>query len=371
MADAFGSLEQRLTDLADTRTIQALSDRVDEYRVRSRSEVAQVAERLERLESDSARMLELLRAVGTSVDQLEVPQPAAAPVVDPAAPVDLGPLVDAVRGLRDDIALAIGELRVELQAAIGDRPAPSVPATPVSDERFAAIETAISALRDDLAIERLESSMRSLSEDTSGLRTDVRRSFERVLLSIENAEQAVVGEVRAIDHRLGGMADDLRLVRSMRDGLEALASGVDAVRQLSARSATSSQMVDLTRDLTQVLAEIEAARAQVLAVDQHVGRAQAGAIDVTASGDPVPDVRRAVEELEKTLSGEIGDLGRRIEELATRAGPPVAAEQEEDPLVRRLRSLATSARQLGLGISEDIRARRAKPGRPLRATRKR
>lgn len=408
MADAFGSLERRLNDVADKEGLQALSDRIDEYRVRGRSEVAQIAERIERLEA----------ALATAAR-------------DAAGRGDDGELVEVVRGMGDDLAVAIAELRAETANAVErvvadqgtrlarlhevlgqvrDRPAPPalddlqatlteirdelrgvhgeivsvgsqlrtdlaadaadqrdrlvevLSSVPVGDERFAAIEQAVAALRDDVAIERLETSMRTISEDTSGLRSDVRRSFERVLLSIDNVEQSVVGEVRAIDHRLGGMADDLRLVRSMRDGLEALSSGVDAVRQLAARGATSTQMVDLTRDLTHVLAEIETARAQVLAVDQHVGLAHAGTIDVGVEAD----VRREVEDLERTVSEGITDLGRRIEALASTSAPQTGVD--EDPLVRRLRSLATSARQLGMGMAEDLRSRRRR-SRPLRASR--
>jgi hypothetical protein len=351
MADSFGSVEQQL---------QALSDRMDEYRVRGRSEVGQVAERLDRLEASLAERSRS-NGPGLSIDAVER-------------------LIDVIRGLRDDMAAAIGEVRLEAAASIdrvvseqnarlGQLQLPALPAG--SDDRLESIESTIASLRDELAIERLETSLRQMGgelervvEDTSDLRNDVRRSFERVLVSIDNAEHAVVGEVRAIDNRIGGMAEDLRLVRTLRDGLEALAAGVDSVRQLAARSATTSQMTELATDLSAVLAEIEAARAQVLAVDQHVGLVQAGAIDV--GRPPDDDVHRSVEHLERTVTEEIGELGRRIEELAGRSSStesPTETEtgtgtEPEDPLVRRLRSLATSARQLGHGMAEDLRSRR-------------
>lgn len=440
MADAFGSLEQRLSDLADAERLQALSDRVDEYRVRNRSEVAQLAERIERLDTETTRAIELLRIVGETLDRddrglanrIDAIADRRPPwvdelnermlilehrIADGPAVADSGTnerLIEAVRGLRDDIAVAIGELRVETtahiervlteqgsrlirvqdairgevvggtgqlrtdiasdQAALRDRLVEEVSnalraTTPAGAdaERLAAIENVIASLRDELAIDRLETSMRSMGsdlekvvEDTTGLRADVKKSFERVLFTINSAEESLTGEVRAIDHRLSGMADDVRLVRGLRDSLEALASGVDSVRQLASRSATSSQMAELTRDLSTVLAEIETARSQVLTVDQQVGLVQAGAIDV---GGPANDeVTRTVEHLERAVTDEIGDLGRRIEELAESviAQPPVVSEPPEltDQIAKRLRSLASSARQLGLGMAEDMRARR-------------
>jgi hypothetical protein len=287
MADSFGSLEQRL---------QALSDRT------------------ERIESESARAMELLLSIGTTLE-------AALGAALDASPRDPRPL---------KVTAAEGERLVD--------------------------------------IDRLEASLRDVAQDTSGLRADVRRSFDRVLHSITTAEESLTGEVRAIDHRLGGMGDDLRLVRGMRDGLEALSSGIDSVRQLAARSATSSQMGDLAHDLSTVLAEIETARAHVLSVDQQVGRAQADAIDV---GAPPREMQRTVEKLERTVSDEIGDLGRRIEALADTviAAAPVSKPDQPpdvgDQIALRLKSLATSARQLGLGMAEELKARRA--ARPLKA----
>lgn len=433
MADSFGSFEQRLGGLADADLVKALSDRTDEYRVRTRAELAQLAASLERLQAQAptpaptrpAWVDELVQRLGVLERRL-ADRPAAAP--SPAPAIDTGAsdqVLEAVRGLRDEMAVTLGELRAETAAAIDrviadqsgrlarlhdalataraeppstarfeevqrildevrdelrtvhgeivssagqlrtdlaaeatvqrDRLVDAVRAVPIADDRFAAIERVIASLRDELAIDRLESSLRDMAEDTSGLRADVRRSFDRVLHEISTSEESLKGEVRAIDHRLTGFGEDLRLVRGLRDGLEALAAGVDAVRHLASRSATSSQMGELAADLSTVLAEIETARAQVLSVDQQVGRVQAGAIDLPAT----TDVTRSVEDLERTVTEEMADLGARIEELAERA---VGATPTDDPIGRRLRSLATSARQLGMGIGEDLKARRsAKP----------
>jgi hypothetical protein len=437
MADSFGSFEQRLAGLADADLIKALSDRTDEYRVRTRAELAQVAEALERLQAQTpARPVwvdELVARLGTLERKL-VDRPAAAPgAVSAPDPAATEQVLGAVRGLRDEMAVALGELRAETTAAIErviaeqsgrltrlqdalataraeppstarleevqrildevrdelrtvhgeivssagqlrtdlaaeatvqrDRLVDAIQAVPIAEDRFASIERVIASLRDELAIDRLESSLRDMAEDTSGLRADVRRSFDRVLHEISTSEESLKGEVRAIDHRLSGFGEDLRLVRGLRDGLEALAAGVDSVRHLASRSATSSQMGELAADLSTVLAEIETARAQVLSVDQQVGRIQAGAIDLPATSD----VTRSVEDLERTVTEEMADLGARIEELAERA---VGEAPTDDPIGRRLRSLATSARQLGMGIGEDLKARRA-AAKPKSRARKR
>lgn len=441
MADAFGSLEQRLVDLAEADRLQALSDRIDEYRVRGRSEVVQVSDRIERIESEQQRALDLLRSIGTAADTSlhrpawvdELTERLSAierrvqekPVVDLAGPFDR--LIEAVRGLRDDIAVAIGELRVETSASIerviteqnsrlsrlhealgAARAEPTstaridelqrqldevlaevrsvhgevltasgqlrtdlaadvaalrgtvVPGTGVDDDRLAAIEDVLASLRDELAIDRLETSLRDMAQDTSGLRADVRRSFDRVLHEISATEESLKGEVRAVDNRLTGFGDDLRLVRGLRDGLEALASGVDAVRQLASRSATSSQMGELAQDLGTVLAEIESARSQVLSVDQQVGALHASSIEVT------PDIKQDVQDLERKVTDDIADLGARIEEIADRAvaASATSADEPDDPLAARLKGLATSARQLSMGIAEDLRARRAARRKP-------
>ncbi|MEA3056173.1 MAG: hypothetical protein QOD30_1605 [Actinomycetota bacterium] len=277
-----------------------------------------------------------------------------------ARPVWVDELVERIALVERRVG-AQGELVALLHEAVAAASAEPGAALAVPDERFAAIERVLASLRDELAIDRLETSLRDMAEDTSGLRADVRRSFDRVLHEISTTEESLKGEVRAIDQRLTVFGEDLRLVRGLRDGLEALAAGVDSVRQLAARSATSNQMGELATDLSTVLAEIESARAHVLSVDQSVGLAQASTIDVASGGD----VARSVEELERTVTEEMSELGARIEQLAERAVVAASAEPAEDPIVRRLRSLATSARQLGLGITEDLKSRRA--ARPLQA----
>src|SRR3954452_24173739 len=177
MADAFGSLEQRLDDLAAADQVQALSDRTDEYRVRTHAEVVELTDRLEKLESEQQRALDLLRAVGLSIDASTSVRASTASV-DISGPMDR--LIEAVLGLRDDLVVAVGELRAETTAAIergvtdavrDATPAlPPAPAAAVDDGRLAAIENVIASLRDELAIDRLETSLRDMAEDTSGLR---------------------------------------------------------------------------------------------------------------------------------------------------------------------------------------------------------
>jgi hypothetical protein len=398
MADSLGSLEQRLGGLARADQLDALQQApagrpvwVDELAERIAIVERRVADRpagdaaggiddeaadrlvaaVRGLRDDVVVAIGELRAETTTwMERLlteqsnrltRVHEALSSARADPASPArfdDLQQVLDEVRDevrtVHGEIVSNAGQLRTDLAAEATvqrDRLVDAIRAVPIAEDRFTAIERVIASLRDELAIDRLESSLRDMAEDTSGLRADVRRSFDRVLHEISTTEESLKGEVRAIDHRLTGFGEDLRLVRGLRDGLEALAAGVDGVRQLAARSATSSQMGELAADLSTVLAEIETARAQVLSVDQHVGRAQAGAIEVSPTGD----VTKSVEDLERTVTEEMADLGARIEALAERA---VGEQPVEDPIARRLRSLATSARQLGMGITEDVRARR-------------
>lgn len=311
----------------DLRTIEPVDvlarfDAIDAA-LRAAREAPEVVARLEGIEATIAGLRQ------TAVAQ----RGAVAPAPEPAALVARFDAIDhALTAVRADIAAATAPI---------DADDPLEP-------RLQAIEVAVTHLRDDLAIDRLELSLRQMggelervSNDTSGLRSDVR---------------AVLHEVKAIDDRLGAMGDDLRLVRGLRDGLEALASGVDAVRILASKGATSQQMGELGRDLTALLAEIESARSQVLAVDQHVS--QPGAIDVAP----------AIQRLEQAVGDDVDELGRRIEQLAAAVEAQQAQAQHEhdDPpdvteaIASRLRGLATGARQLGLGISEDLRSRNRK-----------
>ena len=280
MADGLGAIEQRLPQFADADHLKALSDRVDEYRVRSRAEVSQLTE--------------VMASMARAVDVLLREQQA---------------LSEAVRGLHHELsALSFPEL------------------------------------------------------DQGGLRDDMRRGFDRVLGAVSSAEQSVTGDVRALDARVGAMSEDMRILRVLRDGLTALASDVDSVRQLAARSATSQQMGEVTRELSAVLREIETARAQVLQVERA----------------PVQVEREVV-----TVTADVDDLGRRIDRLAevveerlaqaTPPPPPASSRGDEphesgepdavDQLAQRLRRMSLSARQLGNGVLEDVRARRKKSGR--------
>lgn len=196
--------------------------------------------------------------------------------------------------------------------------------------------------------------------DQGALREDLRRGFDRMLGAVSSAEQSVTGDVRALDARVGAMSEDMRILRVLRDGLTALASDVDSVRQLAARSATSQQMGEVTRELSAVLREIETARAQVLQVERA----------------PVQVEREVV-----TVTADVDDLGRRIDRLAeaveerlAQAPPPAGPRGDDEPhewnepdavdhLAQRLRRMSLSARQLGNGVLEDVRARRKKSGR--------
>ena len=276
MADNLGAIEQRLPEFANTAQVKALSDRVDEYRVRGRVEMTQLTE--------------VVATMARAVDIVMREQLA---------------LTEAVRGLRTELeSLSVPEL------------------------------------------------------DQGPLREDLRRGFDRVLGAVSSAETAVSGEVRALDARVGAMAEDMRFLRVLRDGLTALAADVDSVRQLAAKSATSQQMAEVTRELSTVLREIESARAQVLEVERAPG--------------PVQVEREVV-----NVSADVDELGRRIDRLAevveqrmTPAPPeppPAAAEHEPaarrepdatDELAERLRRMSQSARQLGNGVLDDLRARR-------------
>jgi hypothetical protein len=116
-------------------------------------------------------------------------------------------------------------------------------------------------------------------------------------------------------------------------------------------------MADVTRELSTVLREIEAARAHVLEVER--------------SPAPVQVEREVV-----TVSADVDELGRRIDRLAEAveqrmSGSPaepaetVSAPTREpdgvDELAARLRGMSKTARQLGNGVLEDLRARRRRP----------
>jgi uncharacterized phage infection (PIP) family protein YhgE len=383
--------------------VRALRDDLAAATTQLQSETTATVERS--ANEHGARLAQLRDAIIEMRDAIaiDLAAPAAPPV---AAPADdevralVAEVRDALQAVHGEIVAGSGQLRTDLaaeQATLRDRLVEAVTGLPASphaaaelvarfeaidaalasiradiaaatapidaedplEPRLIAIESAVTHLRDDFAIDRLELSLRQMggelervSNDTSDLRNDVKRSFDRVLTSITAAEDHVVGEVKAVDQRIGGMADDLRLVRGLRDGLEALASGVDAVRVLASKSATSQQMGELGRDLTSLLAEIESARSQVLAVDQQVS--QPGAIDVTP----------AIQRLEQAVGDDVDELGRRIEQLAAAVEAQQhtadAAPDVSDAIASRLRGLATGARQLGLGISEDLRSRSRK-----------
>ncbi|MCU1377920.1 MAG: hypothetical protein JWN29_903 [Acidimicrobiales bacterium] len=238
-------------------------------------------------------------------------------------PADLGGIFDRIGGIEWRLGEALDPLGGRLDA-LGQRieslrQAPAAPAA--NDQRIADRLAALEAGLDQVA-----------------QRDDVRRGVERVLGAVSSAEEAVSGEVKAVDARIGAIAEEVRIVRVLRDGLEALADGVDGVRQLAARSATSQQMTEVTRELGSVLAEIATARSQVLRVEQSTSPVSA---EVVAVGS------------------EVDVLGRRIDQLAEvieeRMAPGATSE-----VAQRLRQMSESARLLGNGVLEDLRVRRGR-----------
>jgi uncharacterized coiled-coil DUF342 family protein len=207
------------------------------------------------------------------------------------------------------------------------------------DARLGSLEQRLDSLRtagpDGRIADRLAALEAGLEQVAQ--REDVRRGVDRVVSAVSSAEQAVAGEVRAVDARIGAIAEEVRIVRVLRDGLEALADGVDGVRQLAARTATSQQMTEVTAELAAVLREIESARSQVLQVEQSTTPVHA---EVVAVGS------------------EVDDLGKRIDQLAeiveSRVGPGGGSSE----VSQRLRQMSASARQLGNGVLEDLRSRR-------------
>lgn len=202
-----------------------------------------------------------------------------------------------------------------------------------------ALTEAVRGLRTEIA------SLAMPELDAGPLRDDMRRGFDRVLGAVSSAESTVTGELRALDTRVGAMSDDLRILRALRDGLAALASDVDSVRQLAAKSATSQQMADVTRELSTVLREIESARAQVLQVERAPGEVEREVVTVTA---------------------DVDELGRRIDRLAEaveQRREPAPEPDGADELAERLRRMSRTARQLGNGVLDDLRGRRRRQGR--------
>jgi hypothetical protein len=288
-----------------------------------------VTERLARIEAalrpvDLAPVLDRLAALEARLEEVAgtPPTPPAdlGPVAERLAAIEwrMGEVLDPLRDRLAGVEWRLGEALDPIRERLSAHPGPDQPDDILG--RLATIEASLASLRRDLSVE-----LESVAADT-------RRGVDRI-----------VGEVRSVDERVGGMADDLRVVRQLRDGLQDLLDGVDATRQLAARAATSQQMAEVTRELGSVLAEIESARSQVLRVERGPQPAQqAQVVDV-----------------------EVDRLGRRIEQLAEvieerLAAEPEGAKEGEVALqvVERLRHLGAGARQLGNGVLEDLRARR-------------
>ncbi|MCU1485070.1 MAG: hypothetical protein JWN67_1816 [Actinomycetia bacterium] len=239
----------------------------------------------------------------------------------PAPTGDLGGVYDRLGGIEWKLGERLDPLGTRLEAleqqieSLRHVPAPSA-VDPRLAERLASLEAGLEQVAQ---------------------REDVRRGVDRVLGAVSSAEQAVAGEVRAVDARVGAIAEEVRIVRVLRDGLDALADGIDGVRQLASRTATSQQMTEVTRELGAVLAEIETARTQVLRVEQSTSPVAA---EVVAVGS------------------EVDDLGRRIDQLAEVIEDRMAPSTASAEVAQRLRQMSVTARQLGNGVLEDLRSRR-------------
>jgi hypothetical protein len=232
-------VEEQLPELATAERLKALSDRVDEYRVRARAEVGQVAD--------------VVTAVGQGLDVLLRDQQALADhvrrvVADPGA---LAPLTEAIQGLRDDLAESHRQLREEARARqvelrdevldALDRRLAELTNTGIYDrlggiewrmgerldplaDQLAAIEASVVALRaapglatvattpaapDPAVVERLaaiEAGVAAFRRDVTGElgqvahRDDLRRGVDRVLGAVTGAEHADPG-ARGRDER--------------------------------------------------------------------------------------------------------------------------------------------------------------------------
>lgn len=332
MADNLGALEQRLPDLARKTELEHVSDvvtaltRAVDVLLREQSALLEAVRQPVGLD----RLTDAVRALRDDLAEMYERQQRSMPQVE----VDLSPLVGELQSLRADV----GRLRAQRLADAAPPPPAVAPPPPVDlsgvESRLAAIEAHLDrepdpapvqpppppAPTDRAVLERLRAIEDALAELAH--RDDVRRGVERV-----------VGEVKAVDERLGALADDVRIVRQLRDGLAALEEGVGGVRQLTSRTASAQQMADLSRELGAVLGEIAAARNQVLRVEQQATPIHA---DVVA------------------VSKEVDDLGHKIDQLADAVEAKGAAPQ----VTERLRTMSEAARQLGNGILEDLRSRR-------------
>ena len=357
------------------RTVAGVLDGVQQG-----DEVAALAADLRHLRTTlDGRQVVLTEAIGALRGEISTlaEQVAALPTEAPPPPPPpddtairtlLGELRDDFRRLEGELEAASGQLRTEVGARLAElgTGGPTATAAPADlkgifdrlggiewrlgerldplDQRLAALEQRIESLGsrpstvpDHRIADRLAALEAGLEQVAQ--RDDLRRGVDRVLGAVSGSEQAVTGELRAVDARVGALADDVRMVRVLRDGLDALTEGIDGVRQLAARTATSQQMSEVTRELGSVLAEIDSARNHVLRVEQSSGPMAA---DVVAVGT------------------EVDDLGKRIDQLAGVIEERLAGGNAAEVVAERLRQVSASARQLGNGVLEDLRVRRGR-----------
>lgn len=304
-----------------------------------------VTEVIENLRTDLAAVAERIAMIPT-----EAPAPPP-PADDTAVRAALAELRDEMRRLQGELDAAAGQLRTDLAARLdgggieGSAPLPA-DLKGIYD-RLGGIEWRLGERLDPLEhrLAAVEQRLRSLGSDLEHVaqRDDLRRGVDRVLGAVSSTEEAVTGELRAVDARVGALADDVRLVRLLRDQLEALGDGIDGVRQLAARGATSSQMSEVARELGAVLVEIESARSHVFRVEQSSTPVAAEVVSVGTDVDH--------------LGQRIDRLAEVVERVAASGGGKDASAQQ---VAQRLRQVADSARLRGNGVLDDLRSRRAR-----------
>lgn len=300
-----------------------------------------IERRIAHLEDDVRRLLDMVLVIGKALDAALVEREAPPPAAPPAPPPP--PVPQEVLERLAAIEAALGEdragplverldaVRREV-AQLAQRPVPTLPPPEAPAEVLVRLDALRAEVRDglDRLVARVDGAPalppapeppRELLERLDAVKADLQRGFDRVASAVGGTEQALTGELRALDARVGALADDARLVRLVRDGLDALVGAVDGVRQLASRGATSQQVLEMNGELKLLLAEIESARQQFRI-------------------EPAP--------LEATV--QVQELGERIEQLVTTV--------EDRALASRLRHAGEVARRLGNNVLTELRTRR-------------
>src|SRR3954454_19591279 len=126
MADNLGAIEQRLPQFADAGQLKALSERVDEYRVRSRGEMTQLADVM----TTMARAVDvLMREQQALSEEVRGLRPELASLSMPA--LDQGPLREDIRR---GFARVLGAVSSSEQVVAGEVKALDARVGAMSDE---------------------------------------------------------------------------------------------------------------------------------------------------------------------------------------------------------------------------------------------